>query len=138
MISFVDPKGRLLRATCIVNTDVVSWRHGAQLRSGVVPRHDADENEVAHDKAPSGMRLERVRGVVGSYEGDDKYVKQFGRLLLISGTFASADVVTGVGRLGNSRRKREQDEYHRRTRQLALLAGLGVLLAFALLCAFRR
>ncbi|MFT3838099.1 MAG: hypothetical protein QM723_14025 [Myxococcaceae bacterium] len=138
MTSTVDKKGRLLKAMCIYNTDVVSWMHGATIRTGVIPKHDADFNQVTHDKLPSGMRLERVRSVVGAYSGNDKYVKGFARLLLTAGTFASADVVTGMGYVGDVKKKRQQDEYNRKTRQMALLAGLGVLLVFALVYALRH
>jgi hypothetical protein len=138
LISTVDKKGRLLKAVAVVNTDCISWQHGATLRTGILPKHDSDVNQLTHDKTPSGMRLERIRSVIGAYGGSDKYVKQFGRLLLSFGTFASADVVTGMGYVGDLRKKKKADAYNQRTRQIAILTGLGVLLVFALAYAFTR
>jgi hypothetical protein len=138
LMSFVDSKGRLLRATCVLKNDIISWHHGAKLRTGVVKSLDADPNLADFDKMPSGMRLERVRSVIGSYSGDDKYVKQFGRLLLTFGGFASADVVTGMGYAGEIRKRKQRANAQKRGVQVGALMALGVGLVFALLWALTR
>ena len=138
LVSRVDRKGRLLKATCILKTDLISWQHGSSLRTGVVAGPNADPQSAEFDKTPSGMRLERVRSVIGAYTGDDKYVKQFGRLLLTFGGLASADVVTGMGYSADVQKKKRQAADRKRTLQVGALIGLGVTLVLAVAWAVTR
>ncbi len=135
--SFVNPKGRLLRATLVVGNEVVAWQHGAPLRTGLLARTDSPIESAEFDKRPSGMRLERARQAIGGYSGDDRYIKQMGRLLLITGGLASADVVTQHG-VDDKAAKRRRAEKAKAALQRKVLAGLGITLLAAIAYAVLR
>ncbi len=138
LTSTVNTKGRLLRATLVLNNEVIAWQHGAQLRTGVMARPSDDPKTAEYDKMPSGMRLERARQAIGAYRGEDKYVKQMGRLLMSVGGFASADVVTHHGMEDSLQKRRRLEAAKKAKQQRLLLIGLGVAFGFALLYALLR
>jgi hypothetical protein len=94
VVSRVDTHGRLLRQELVLGREVVVWQHGTRVRTGLLPKEDAEAAAGKFDQDPSRLRLERARMVVTQYAGRDKYVRHLARAVQLSAGFGGADQVT--------------------------------------------
>jgi hypothetical protein len=134
LMSYVDPKGHLVRQEFTLFDEHFLWTSDRGLRTGVVGEEYGTAvkgtPEVTFDREPLADRIERANEALGAYSGEDRYILHLKRIiaLMLQGlqTHDEESVTSVQEQLGGAGRRPSSPGSGNRSMMFAVIAAAVV------------